>query len=212
MQYPYTSYAFSNIGYLIVDINEQDLKPIKDEIKIIETDYSKAEPFNNNLAGNIEKEYVLKNSFNAVDKIVAPYIKLYIDHFNYLPSSFSLTKDVPIALDKPWVNFMQKYEFNPPHTHSGLFSFVIWIDVPYDIKNEMSRKASINSASNSAGHFGFIQANALGELRASYIPVDKTYNNKMAIFPASMMHFVNPFYTSDEYRISVAGNYLFKVN
>ena len=212
MQYPYTTYAFNNIGYIIVDINEQDLNPIKNEIKNIQQDYSKAESFNSNLAGNIEKEYVIKNSFNVINNIVSPYIKLYIDHFKYMPSSFSLTKDVPIALDKPWVNFMEKYEFNPPHIHSGLFSFVMWIDIPYDIKDEMKRNASKNSASNTPGHFGFIQANALGELRASYIPVDKTYNNKMAIFPASMMHFVNPFYTSDEYRISVAGNYLFKVN
>jgi hypothetical protein len=28
----------------------------------------------------------------------------------------------------------------------------------------------------------------------------------MAFFPASLYHSVNPFYTSDEYRISIAGN------
>jgi hypothetical protein len=38
------------------------------------------------------------------------------------------------------------------------------------------------------------------------LPVDKKMNGVMCVFPAPMIHYVTPFYTSDEYRISVAGN------
>jgi hypothetical protein len=38
------------------------------------------------------------------------------------------------------------------------------------------------------------------------VPVDKTFEGKMLFFPATLSHSVNPFYTSDDYRISIAGN------
>ncbi|BCU96073.1 MAG: hypothetical protein CM15mV11_1480 [Caudoviricetes sp.] len=41
---------------------------------------------------------------------------------------------------------------------------------------------------------------------AKHIPLDKNYEWKMVLFPSRMYHGVNPFYTSDEYRVSISGN------
>ena len=39
------------------------------------------------------------------------------------------------------------------------------------------------------------------------IELDRNSAGKMVIFPATLKHSVYPFYTSDDYRISVSGNF-----
>ena len=37
-------------------------------------------------------------------------------------------KDPDFELGQLWVNYQSKYDFNPSHIHSGVFSFVIWVN------------------------------------------------------------------------------------
>ena len=55
----------------------------------------------------------------------------YENGFNYLKLLRYNTQDRNVVLKSVWVNFQKKYEFNPLHDHTGIISFVIWIDVPY---------------------------------------------------------------------------------
>ena len=55
-------------------------------------------------------------------------------------------------------------------------------------------------------HFVFLMINEVGQIVSHAVPVDKEWEGKMALFPASLNHQVYPFYTSDEYRISISGN------
>ena len=201
---------FKNVGYLLSDLTEDQLKPIKQEINIIKNDFSKAIPYNKELAGNLKKEYKLTECKNYISKLLLPYINKYESHFNYLKFISVNNKNLPLELDNVWVNFQQRYEFNPLHTHTGVYSFVIWIDIPYDIKDEMNRASSKNSNANIPGHFQFVFINSMGDLAQENIPADKTYNGKLCIFPSKMNHCVYPFYTSQEYRISVSGNFYLK--
>ena len=54
--------------------------------------------------------------------------------------------------------------------------------------------------------FSFQYSNIFGELQESPQPVDKSFEGRMFLFPSIMSHQVYPFYTSDEYRITVSGN------
>ena len=45
----------------------------------------------------------------------------------------------------------------------------------------------------------------------TYLQVDKSYEGKIIIFPANLTHGVLPFYTSDDYRITISGNVIFEV-
>ena len=36
--------------------------------------------------------------------------------------------------------------------------------------------------------------------------IDKNFEGYMAIFPSTLTHSVNPFYSTDEFRISISGN------
>ena len=42
------------------------------------------------------------------------------------------------------------------------------------------------------------------------MPVDKSYERKIILFPGDTLHSVSPFYTSDDYRVTVSGNIIVK--
>ena len=204
-------HKFPNTGFLTYKLTEEDLKPIKDEINEIQSNFSNAIPFNHNLAGNLQKEFLLITSKDYTEQLLSKYIFAHNNYFDFLRDFSYLSEDKKLILDILWVNFQKKYEFNPNHNHSGVYSFVIWIDIPYEIEDEINMPASINSTSKNPGHFNFVYSNCIGNICTYSIPVDKTYNNTLCLFPAKMIHSVNPFYTSDNYRITVSGNFNFDV-
>ena len=59
---------------------------------------------------------------------------------------------------------------------------------------------------NETALFAFRYVSPLGGIDTKSLPIDKSWEWKMAFFPAKLNHTVNPFYTSDEYRISISGN------
>lgn len=199
---------FNNIGVITTKLTDQQLQPIKDEINEIQNNFSNSVKYNDKLVGNIEHEYALIKTHKYIENLINPYIVEYEKKFKHLKNIKILSKDLNLGIyDVPWVNFMKKHEFNPTHNHSGVYSFVLWIDIPYDIEEEKSQKYCKDSYGSIPGHFQFIYADALGDINVYSIPADKTYNNILMIFPAKLNHAVYPFSTSDKYRISVSGNY-----
>ena len=98
----------------------------------------------------------------------------------------------------------KEHEFNPTHSHSGAFSFVIWVKIPFDYKEEQKVYPSVNECETAAFYFSYISP--LGGQDVHYINLDSDWEWSMIFFPARMYHGVNPFYTSDEQRISISGN------
>ena len=107
------------------------------------------------------------------------------------PWEFNKTKDITrfIRLHNLWVNYQKKDQYNPVHVHSGVVSFVIFVDIPYGPDER--------DAHRSNGAF---------QLEAEVLPVDNSWNGSMLLFPATANHAVYPYYTSDKERITVAGN------
>jgi hypothetical protein len=105
-----------------------------------------------------------------------------------------------------WVNFQQKGEYNPLHSHSGTLSFVIWVKIPYDLENEKNLPNIIRSNTASGPAFTFVHSGFSEQVSVYNIPIDKSYEGKMIIFPSWLQHMVSPFYTSNDFRISVSGN------
>lgn len=200
----------NGVGFLLVDLTEKELKPLKDEIKSIQENFETAIP-HRELAGNLEKEYKLSVSKESISNLIKPYIIELQDKVRVLNDIIINNTFFPFALTKYWVNFMKKHEFNPIHNHSGTFSFVIWVDIPFDINEEMDRPSSRYSNSCFPGNFQFIFYSPNNKIESFQIPADKKWNNKLIVFPSSLIHCVYPFYTSDDYRISVSGNFEFDV-
>lgn len=201
-------HMFPNYGYILVKLLDEELKPIIDEVKEIQKDFNKGTKHNSELAGNLQYEFTLEKCKPHLLRLLKPMVDIYdqeTNYFNY-DINFKYLQHKELRLENLWVNFMKKYEFNPPHIHGGLFSFVLWLDMPYNIKDELEQASSKNSNYACPGSFLFQYTNCLGGINTLDLQIDKEWNGTLCLFPSKMVHSVTPFYTSDDYRISVSGN------
>ena len=199
---------FPNQGYLSTQLSEEQLAPVKKEIQEIQANFDSAIKANNSLAGNIRQEYRLPKSREYLEKLIFPFLSDYDKHFNYTKYIKILDKDMPMRMNDPWINFQRKGEFNPIHDHSGVYSWVIWIQVPYTMKDEINAGPGRDSLDPVNGSFEFQYTTTLGTIQPYKIDADKTMENTLIIFPSRLTHQVYPFYSSDDYRISVSGNFV----
>jgi len=168
----------------------------------------------NSLAGHIKEEYDLLNQ--KIDKDVLDYLEdcTYTGTFyhNVLKNIDIMSGEgLPITLDSFWVNFQKKYEFNPMHNHSGIASFIIIVKIPYDLEEESKCYPDINPTLPSyTSKLAFLNYNRDGTAVSLPTAVDKSFEGKLLMFDSKKYHQVYPFYTSDDYRITISGNFKFK--
>ena len=170
------------------------------------------------LAGNLKygRSYHYKEDYLLK---VEPYLKTYVERFfNGLYSQFGPNnkmvqsllevqhdrgqlKQGNVRLDTLWINFSQKHDFNPPHTHRGILSFVIFCQVPKEIF-----EVQADSNTQRAGELHFAYGEPISKLQGCEYPV-KPFETLMFIFPNELRHHV-PSYWVDAERISVSGNFV----
>lgn len=195
--------ALANPGYSMVRLPEHLLQEIDKECAEIMEKFEqhKEEEYNHQLIGQIEKEFALKKTPEVLDKFLNMFCQHYFSHW----SKKQITNQ-SFKIDQCWVNFQKKHEYNPIHNHSGILSFVMWLQIPYDVKEELSLPQSVKSNRPSSSLFNFHYTNMKGEIAHASIPVSKDHEGVLMVFPSWLNHSVNPFYTSDDYRISISGN------
>jgi len=171
--------------------------------------------YNDKLQGHIKEEYSLNHVKDNYENWLLSVAESWITSNPGYMESFeevSKCKSYKLYLDSLWVNKQKKYEFNPIHYHSGALSFVIWIKIPYNLEDELNYFPLISNTNDDekenfyTSKFCFIYNDILGQIKQLPVPVDKTFEGRMLMFPSSLHHTVYPFYTSDDYRISVSGN------
>ena len=193
-------------GLLKAELPLNVMKRLKDYIETAQDNPTDTKALG--LAGNISK------SLDLVDKdgwfyqyVLIPLINKYIETFPaYSSDNFILTNDAPYTLNRLWVNFQKENEFNPFHNHSGLWSFVIWVKIPTDWREQHALPISANSTVPCASDFGFLYTSMMGDIQYYSYPLDKESEGHMLFFPSKLMHGVYPFYNCDEERISISGN------
>ena len=173
--------------------------------------------WNLKLAGNLKygRSYHYKEDYLLK---VEPYLKTYVERFfNGIYSQFGSDNKMvekllsiqhdrrqqrqgKLRLDKLWINFSQKHDFNPPHTHTGILSFVIFCQVPEEIF-----EVQADSNTQRAGEIHFQYGETISKLQGNEYPI-KPYENLMFLFPANLRHYVSSYWV-DEERISVSGNF-----
>ena len=164
------------------------------------------------LAGNLEEEYDLSKYTHILENYLIEKICEDKNLMYCMNTQFACnTEDRPFILKNLWVNYMKKHEFNPIHHHAGCFSFILFINIPYT--NEEQRKVSPGKKSRKdmAGVLQFIYLHPLGFIEKQEIYADKKWEQSMLIFPSNLNHAVYPFFNTDEYRITMSGNVMFKV-
>ena len=199
----------SPVGWLEIELPKSVMKRLQ---SYIETAKKNQINWNHELAGNISKSIIMEDKDNWFHKtVLIPFINIFYDTF---PDSNEavLTKDAPYCLDKFWVNFQKENEFNPLHEHSGILSFVIWVKIPTDWKEQHALPISDNSNTPKASNFEFYHPNMLGKfIHTSYL-LSKELEGMMLLFPAKLQHTVYPFYNCDKDRISISGNIKYNIS
>ena len=177
-----------------------------------------------NLAGHISHSYNLEDPQNLVVPNLYKIVFNQVDNpkmFEFINMEVeTINKRIPKQggklvkpyLDDIWVNFQKKGEFIPIHNHSGIFSFVIWMDIPYHSKDEAKLPFAKSGSQNPlGGNFIFVSSEGTSrEVKDYTIELSPEMNGCCCFFPSDLCHQVYPFYTSDKDRISISGNIVYR--
>ena len=176
-------------------ISDDFKKLLLDEGDKNKTDYT------TKLAGILDKEIGYNDESKS--KIV-PMLSEYLGVYNRAYERYVLEpfeKEPEYILTALWINYQKPNDFNPPHDHDGKLSFVTYLQIPEELKEENQK---YSGKSCGPGGIQFIYGNGPRDCitHMSFFPEE----NDMFIFPAWLQHWVAP-YKSNCTRISVSGNF-----
>ena len=170
---------------------------------------------NTELAGNIFSSLVLNDTDNwFFDNTCIPIIGKYKEIFKKsraFNTQAIFKNEIPYGLKHFWVNFQKQHEFNPLHSHSGVYSFVVFMKIPTDWREQHEIPFVKESNSPRASDFEFVYIDIMGNIRAYHYSLDPSFEGIMLFFPAEMMHQVYPFYNCEEERITISGNIVYDI-
>jgi len=188
-----------NLGILLVDTPKDLLKDIKKEVH----NKKNRKKYKTGISSNkIATHYTLKDTKSKLDNFLKICLEEYEKKYNFIFSHASKTlnrKNIDLIFTETWFNVQKKGEFLSNHFHDGILSYTMWVDIPFEEKiNETNEK--FNSC------FELLYTNIVGHIVSKKIFLDKSWEGKMIVFPATLVHCVYPFYKTNKDRISVAGN------
>ena len=178
---------------------------LNQEIVDIHNDDSNTLKMNDSLAGQITKEYQITKSLPLLNPFLEEMGRAYQKEWNYYPKENPNNNN--LTVESVWVNMQKKLEVNPLHNHDGTLSFVAWLHVPFKLEDERNMENCKNSRTRElTSTFQFVYTTAVGTIVNCPMFVESGWEAKIVMFPAQLLHMVYPFQTSDDYRISIAGN------
>ena len=156
--------------------------------------------FTDKLAGILDKETGYSDESKT---LIVPEISKYLGVYDQMFKKFinkPYQKRPHYIMTALWINYQKQNDFNPPHDHDGKLSFVIYLQIPKELKKE---NEEYKGKSCGPGGIQFVYGDGPRDCVTyqSFMPEE----NDMFIFPAWLKHWVAP-YKSDCIRISVSGN------
>ena len=196
---------FPNLGVIETTLNSTTMKMLWN---LIDEAKQKEESHNSELAGNITLSLKLDNSAVFLKPILKNIVYAYQDRYG---SAYHALRPGKLRnefnLESLWVNFQYQTEFNPLHTHSGGYSFVIWMKIPTEYEDQKELPFAKNSGDkNMISNFVFTYTDILGNLNNFAYEMNKTREGTLLFFPSRLNHQVFPFYNCESERISISGN------
>ena len=223
--------SLNNFGYFRTKIPSQLYKDLLKEC--LQAEYKNPSMVSGLTAKGVTPHYFVtgKTNLDNLTIFVHQMREAYDKEFPGLGNTGVLSRDRPYCLDQAWINIQRKGQFVPAHVHDGIYSYTIWMKIPYEAKKEnpsrrpvvssrwvekdIKRRETISNVkipySPSAGTFEFSYANTFGAGMLHKIVLDKKDEGDMLLFPSRLQHLVYPFYTSSCVRLSISGNILYDV-
>ena len=175
---------------------------------------SKKNNFKHTLAGNISQSFEIEDTEDYfLKEVLSKLVVEYRRAFGKDPIRNQNLNDNSLKLNGFWANYQYQNEFNPYHHHGGVYSFAIWLKIPYHWKeqNQLPFLDGMKDDDKKASIFEFEYTDSLGGIRNYGYRLDPSREGEMLFFPAALRHTVYPFYNTEEPRVSVAGNLWFSL-
>ena len=195
-----------NYGWIEKRLSSQELDYVWRCIENKKGDYRQ------HLAGNITGSYELLDRGDwFYTNTLSPLCIQYANQFHNLAEEITFDGKLknrrhPYLMAHWWVNYQYQHEFNPIHLHGSIYSFVIWMKIPFSYKEQCKKEFVSTSNNKTVASFQFIYNDILGKLTTHQIGLEPEDEGRMLFFPSLLQHQVYPFYDCDEPRISVSGN------
>ena len=197
-----------------IQINNEDMPSllyntlpnvIIDELK----NAKKIRKYNSELAGCLENENLLSIENSPLFKkhiLEIAYYFLETCKQNFvIKELYSALRSAPkLNLNELWINEQKSGEYNPLHIHGGLFSFVVYLQIPYTMSEQTKIDKNLNSEKVLNGATQFFDPYNHFDRK---IIVDKSSEGLMVLFPAWVLHTVYPY--KGKYknpRVTISGN------
>lgn len=193
------SIQFPNLGYVRTSIVDHQVKNLLTWVDNISED---TREMDHSHVGTIAREYEITDQpcKDELSAVLGPMVQQYCEdmHFSVQPR--------PIGLTTAWCNLQQSGEYFAAHTHAGVFSFALWLRVPFTQADERAWREARGKSGRETASFQFHYTDALGRITPYVLEVDSEWENEIIVFPGEMMHSVTPYYSTDQLRVVVSGN------
>ena len=193
------SVQFPNLGYVRNTVQPSQIRQLNTWVDSIDESTT---TINHSHVGTIAHEYEIEDVLvkKELSDILGPMVQQYATDMHFT------LEQRPMGLTTAWCNLQTSGEYFAAHTHAGVFSFALWLTVPFTQADERAWREARGKSGRETASFQFHYTDALGRITPNVLEVDRSWENEVIVFPGEMMHSVTPYYSTDRVRIVVSGN------
>ena len=191
-----------NFGVIEAELEQEDI----DYLWKLVHKYSHNAKWEGNRLISIEEDFK-QFPFNDDDhlfqnNVLRPCTDKYFETYG-CPFKQKTTHTHELAFSRFWCRASLDGDYQSIHDHQGIFTFVVWLTVPFEGADERQVQAGFRPE---ASDFVLVYPDTCGQLQKRNFVLGKGAEGKMLFFPSDINHIVYPHYTTQEYRIALAGD------
>ena len=191
-----------NFGVIEAELEQEDI----DYLWKLVHKYSQNAKWEGNRLISIEedfKQFPLNDDDNLFqNNVLRPCTDKYFETYG-CPFKQKTTHTHELAFSRFWCRASLDGDYQSIHDHQGIFTFVVWLTVPFEGADERQVQAGFRPE---ASDFVLVYPDTCGQLQKRNFVLGKGAEGKMLFFPSDINHIVYPHYTTQEYRIALAGD------
>ena len=191
-----------NFGVIEAELEQEDI----DYLWKLVHKYSHNAKWEGNRLISIEedfKQFPLNDDDNLFqNNVLRPCTDKYFETYG-CPLKQKTTHTHELAFSRFWCRASLDGDYQIIHDHQGIFTFVVWLTVPFEGADERQVQAGFRPE---ASDFVLVYPDTCGQLQKRNFVLGKGAEGKMLFFPSDINHIVYPHYTTQEYRIALAGD------
>ena len=191
-----------NFGVIEAELEQEDI----DYLWKLVHKYSHNAKWEGNRLISIEedfKQFPLNDDDNLFqNNVLRPCTDKYFETYG-CPFKQKTTHTHELAFSRFWCRASLDGDYQSIHDHQGIFTFVVWLTVPFEGADERQVQAGLRPE---ASDFVLVYPDTCGQLQKRNFVLGKGAEGKMLFFPSDINHIVYPHYTTQEYRIALAGD------